>query len=155
MAEAVDAPPDDHTALPLKVLVLGDGSVGKTAYIRKLVRDEFTPRYKASAGVDFALKELEVDGRPVRVQVWDVAGAHATRGGIADVYYKDAFGALLLYDVTRPTTFDTVLDWKKEIDACVEPPDGSAPPVVLLGTKCDIETANARTPGAGTDPSNF
>ena len=52
---------------------------------------------------------------------------------------------LLLYDVTRPSTFDTVLDWKREVDACVEPPDGSSPPVVLLGTKCDIETATADT----------
>ena len=67
-----DNPGADPMALPIKLLVLGDQAVGKTALIRKLVRDEFTPKYKPTAGVDFALKELEVEGSIARLQVWDV-----------------------------------------------------------------------------------
>ena len=54
---------------------------------------------------------FEGDGRTARLQVWDASGEHARRGEVPDVYYQDAFGALLVYDITSPTTFDTVLDW--------------------------------------------
>lgn len=156
-----------EVALPLKVLVLGDPAVGKTAYVRRLVRgqgslgeagkqgapaDCFKKGYKPSKGVDFALKEFEVDGRTARLQVWDASGEHARRGEVPDVYYQDAFGALLVYDITRPTTFDTVLAWKRDIDermvggnwldANGQP---TGPPVILVGAKCDLETASADT----------
>ena len=149
-----------EVALPLKVLVLGDPAVGKTAYVRRLVRgqgllgeagkqsvpaDCFKKGYKPSKGVDFALKEFEVDGRTARLQVWDASGEHARRGEVPDVYYQDAFGALLVYDITRPTTFDTVLDWKRDIDERMILPTGEAPPVLLVGAKCDLETASADT----------
>jgi len=149
-----------EVALPLKVLVLGDPAVGKTAYVRRLVRgqgmlgeagkqsvpsDCFKKGYKPSKGVDFALKEFEVDGRTARLQVWDASGEHARRGEVPDVYYQDAFGALLVYDITRPTTFDTVLDWKRDIDERMVLPTGEAPPVLLVGAKCDLETASADT----------
>ena len=103
-----EASPADPASLPVKILVLGDKAVGKTALIRQLVRDEFTSRYKSTTGVDFALKEIDVDGQTVRLQLWDVAGAETTLGSIAKVYYRDTFG-------------------------------------VLLGNKCDIETATADT----------
>ena len=140
-----EASPADPTSLPIKILVLGDGSVGKTALIRKLVRDEFTSRYKATTGVDFALKELDVDGQVVRLQLWDVAGSESGLGSIAKIYYKNAFGAILVYDVTRPSTFDTVVAWKREIDDKVVLNNDEPVPVVLLGNKCDIETATADT----------
>ena len=88
----------------------------------------------------------------MRVQVWDVAGAHATRGGIADVYYKDAFGALLVYDLSRPETFESVAKWKAEVDAKVTLPNGEPLPVVLLANKCDRDDARpdrAALPGVG------
>jgi small GTP-binding protein len=140
-----EASPADPASLPVKILVLGDKAVGKTALIRQLVRDEFTSRYKSTTGVDFALKEIDVDGQTVRLQLWDVAGAETTLGSIAKVYYRDTFGVLLVYDVTRPTTFDTVTAWKREIDDKVALSNDEPVPVVLLGNKCDIETATADT----------
>ena len=141
----VESSPADPRSLPVKILVLGDPFVGKTALIRKLVRDEFTSRYKTTTGVDFALKEMQVDGETVRLQLWDVAGKDSTLGSIAKVYYRDTFGVLLVYDVTRPSSFDTVLKWKREIDEKVCLNNDEPVPVVLLGNKCDIETATADT----------
>ena len=117
---------------PLKILVLGDGETGKTSVIRRLVHDSFRSQHVASKpGVEFHLCEVLYDGKVVHLQLWDVNGA------VPKVYFKDMFGALLIYDVTRPSTFDTVLKWKKLLD------DHEKVPVVLLGNKQDMESAQA------------
>lgn len=132
---------EDYT--PVKVLVLGDPETGKTSLIKRLVHDRFHAKYKASTGVQFFLHEVNVNDQIVRLQLWDMAGHENRVGKIAKAYYQDAFGAIVVYDVTRPTTFDTVADWKKEIDDNVKLPNGDPLPVILVGNKFDLETARA------------
>ncbi|XP_077598461.1 uncharacterized protein LOC144213746 isoform X1 [Stigmatopora nigra] len=106
--------------LLLKVLVIGDLGVGKTSIIKRYVHRVFSQGYRATVGVDFALKVLQVDqATAVRLQLWDIAGQERY-GNMTRVYYKEAVGALVVFDMTRLATFQAVLKWKGDLDSKVK-----------------------------------
>ena len=122
-----------------KVLVVGDIGTGKTSIIKRFVHNIFSMHYKSTIGVDFALKVINWDENTmVRLQLWDIAGQERF-GNMTRVYYKEAVGAMVVFDVTRVSTFEAVVKWKNDIDAKVTlPPDDRPIPVVLLANKCDL-----------------
>eukprot|EP01120_Amphizonella_sp_Union-15-10_P008527 TRINITY_DN307_c0_g1_i2.p1 TRINITY_DN307_c0_g1~~TRINITY_DN307_c0_g1_i2.p1 ORF type:complete len:161 (-),score=19.01 TRINITY_DN307_c0_g1_i2:25-507(-) len=115
-----------------KILTVGDIATGKTSLIARYAYDTFSQRYRATIGADFVWKPLTVNGQKVRLQLWDIAGQERF-GHMTRVYYKDAVGAMIVYDVTRPNTFDAVVKWKEDIDKKVFFPGTKDPiPVILL-----------------------
>ncbi|KAJ2955234.1 hypothetical protein NQZ79_g8738 [Umbelopsis isabellina] len=92
-------------------------------------------------GVDFALKVIQWSPEiVVRLQLWDIAGQERF-GNMTRVYYKEALGAFVVYDVTRPQTFEGVRKWKADLDSKVSLPEawgGGHIPVVLLANKSDL-----------------
>lgn len=122
----------------LKVLVVGETSTGKTSFIKRYVHQFFSRAYKATIGIDFALKTLQYnENTVVRMQLWDIAGQERF-GSMTRVYYKDAAGAFLVFDVSQPRTFDAVMRWKADLDSKVSLSDGSNIPCLLLANKCDL-----------------
>jgi len=120
-----------------KVIVIGELGTGKTAIIKRYVHQFFSQHYRATIGVDFALKVLNWDSDTIiRLQLWDIAGQERF-GNMTRVYYKEAVGAFIVFDVTRATTFEAVQKWKNDLDSKVQLSDGSPVPCVLLGNKCD------------------
>jgi Ras-related protein Rab-32 len=124
-----------------KILVVGDIGTGKTSIIKRYVHNIFSSAYKSTIGVDFALKVLKWDNNTViRLQLWDIAGQERF-GNMTRVYYKEAVGALVVFDITRPPTFDAVQKWKSDIEHKVFLPDERPIPCVLLANKCDLPNA--------------
>ncbi|KAF1380821.1 hypothetical protein PFLUV_G00167980 [Perca fluviatilis] len=130
----------------LKVLVIGDLGVGKTSIIKRYVHQVFSQHYRATIGVDFALKVLQWDHRTVvRLQLWDIAGQERY-GNMTRVYYREAVGALVVFDMTRLSTFQAVLKWKGDLDSKVALSNGTPVPAVLLGNKCDQRSLCPKLP---------
>lgn len=98
--------------------------------------NRFTTNYRATIGVDFVIKKLDCDGEDVRLQLWDVAGQERF-GQMTRVYYKDTIGAILVFDINRPDTFDSIVKWKQDLDEKVTLPEGSPLPCILLANKYD------------------
>uniref|UniRef100_A0A8C8S1G9 Ras-related protein Rab n=1 Tax=Pelusios castaneus TaxID=367368 RepID=A0A8C8S1G9_9SAUR len=129
-----------------KVLVIGELGVGKTSIIKRYVHQLFSQHYRATIGVDFALKVINWDSKTlVRLQLWDIAGQERF-GNMTRVYYKEAVGALVVFDVTRGSTFEAVSKWKHDLDSKVLLPNGSPIPAVLLANKCDQRKDGSQNP---------
>ncbi|RWS10918.1 hypothetical protein B4U79_06894, partial [Dinothrombium tinctorium] len=121
-----------------KVLVIGELATGKTSFIKRYVHQYFSTQYRATIGVDFALKVINWDDSTlIRLQLWDIAGQERF-GNMTRVYYKEAVGAFVVFDVSRPQTLTCVTKWKSDLDAKVLLPDGNTIPCVLLANKADL-----------------
>ncbi|XP_052105149.1 ras-related protein Rab-32B-like [Mytilus californianus] len=124
-----------------KILVIGEFGVGKTSVIRRYTEGVFSPNYKLTIGVDFALKTVNWDDTTkINLQLWDIAG-HERFGQMTRVYYKYAIAAIIVFDLTRPATFDSVLKWLNDVHSKVMLANQEPVPVVLLANKCDMENA--------------
>eukprot|EP01124_Arcella_intermedia_P014516 TRINITY_DN2096_c0_g1_i2.p1 TRINITY_DN2096_c0_g1~~TRINITY_DN2096_c0_g1_i2.p1 ORF type:complete len:106 (+),score=4.87 TRINITY_DN2096_c0_g1_i2:33-350(+) len=94
---------DDKEQHLYKVLVIGDYAVGKTSIIKRYCEGYFTPNYKLTIGVDFAVKEIQTtEDKKVTLQLWDVAG-HERFGTMTRVYYKYAIAAIIGLRVSPPS----------------------------------------------------
>jgi small GTP-binding protein len=120
-----------------KVMVVGENHCGKTSFVKRYVHNVFSAAYKATIGLDFALKVLSwEESTTVRLQLWDIAGQQRY-SNTPRSDYRGAVGAFVAFDATNPRTFDCVLKWKEELDH-LKSWDGSQIPVILIMNKCDL-----------------
>ncbi|KAJ9053519.1 hypothetical protein DSO57_1023460 [Entomophthora muscae] len=121
-----------------KVVLIGDGGVGKTCLRNQYIHHRFTNRYKTTIGADFSTKELEKDGRKVMLQIWDTAGQERFQSlGIA--YYRGADACILVYDVNNYLTFENLTKWRAEFLKYCGTSDPDNFPFVLVGNKVDLD----------------
>eukprot|EP00760_Papus_ankaliazontas_P038697 PhM_4_TR9248/c0_g1_i2/m.24379/K07918/RAB32; Ras-related protein Rab-32 len=130
------------TAFVYKIIVVGEHNTGKTSFITRLVDSTFGSTLP-TLGVDFREKSLQFGSIEVRVQLCDISGLERFCN-LTKVYYQNARGALVFYDVTNARTFEMSLNWKKDVDAKVFAPDGTPIPSILVGSKSDLK--DSRTP---------
>ncbi|MHA2243608.1 MAG: Rab family GTPase [Candidatus Hodarchaeales archaeon] len=98
----------------LKIVLIGDGGVGKTAIRERYLGRGFKAQYLLTIGADFAMRDDSINGEPIRYQIWDLAGQQRF-DAVREVYYKGCVGALLVYDVTRPDSYFNTPKWINEL----------------------------------------
>ncbi|KAK8501986.1 hypothetical protein V6N13_023241 [Hibiscus sabdariffa] len=116
-----------------KIVLVGDSAVGKSNLLARFARDEFYPNSKSTIGVEFQTQKVDVDGKEVKAQVWDTAGQERFRA-VTSAYYRGAVGALLVYDISRRQTFDSVGRWLNELQTHSD----MNVVTILVGNKSDL-----------------
>ncbi|XP_040993727.1 ras-related protein RABA5b [Juglans microcarpa x Juglans regia] len=117
-----------------KIVLIGDSAVGKSNLLSRFARNEFDTNSKATIGVEFQTQVVEIDGKEVKAQIWDTAGQERFRA-VTSAYYRGAVGALIVYDISRRTTFDSVKRWLEELSTHCDTTTAR----MLVGNKCDLE----------------
>ncbi|PFH36473.1 putative Ras-related protein Rab2BV [Besnoitia besnoiti] len=118
----------------VKLVIVGDSSVGKSCLLSRFAKGRFVARQRTTLGVDFETRTLDIDGTKVKIQLWDTAG-HERFRSVTLSYYRSAMGALVVFDVTKRESFESVRSWLHELDE-------RAPQNVqriLVGNKADLE----------------
>ncbi|MFX0000250.1 MAG: Rab family GTPase [Candidatus Hodarchaeota archaeon] len=116
----------------LKIITCGEGGVGKTTLLHRYIEGVFLPNSLMTIGVEFHIKELEIEGNKILLQIWDFGGQERFRFLLKN-YAAGARGAIMLFDLTRLSTLQRIEQW---VDICREKnPDI---PIIFLGTKLDL-----------------
>ncbi|MFX1452704.1 MAG: GTP-binding protein, partial [Promethearchaeota archaeon] len=132
-------------SMKYKVLLLGDGAVGKTSTIQRFIRSKFAAEYKLTVGLDIMTKDIELDdGFLATLSIWDLGGQERF-SFIRPTFYKGVNGALLIYDITRLDTFNSIKVWVSDLLKYAGPT-----PIVLLGNKVDLTDARVVSTEMGT-----
>ncbi|XP_006868775.1 PREDICTED: ras-related protein Rab-12-like [Chrysochloris asiatica] len=119
----------------LQVIIIGSRGVGKTSLMERFTDDTFCEACKSTVGVDFKIKNVELRGKKIRLQIWDTAGQERFNS-ITSAYYRSAKGIILVYDITKKETFDDLPKWMKMIDKYAS----EDAELLLVGNKLDCET---------------
>ena len=120
--------------LIFKLILIGDSSVGKTNILYKFLSDEFDQNTRPTIGVEFATKNFEIENNIIKTQIWDTAGQERYRS-ITTSYYKGTKGCLLVYDITRKSSFENLDMWINDIKSA----GNENLSIILVGNKCDLE----------------
>jgi Ras-related protein Rab-8A len=117
----------------VKILLIGESSVGKSSLLIRFAEDSFSPELLSTVGIDYKIKTLEIKDKRVKMEIWDTAGQERFRT-ITTAYYRGATGIMLVYDVTSEKSFKQINEWLKLIDK-----HASENVVkILVANKCDV-----------------
>ena len=117
----------------MKLIIVGESSVGKTSCMSRYVDGKFDEQTKATIGVGVGKKEVDVDDKKVLLQIWDTAGQERF-ATLSTGYFRNAHGAIIMYDVTNKDSFDNIQNW---IEQCNKSEEKRV--ICIVGNKIDIE----------------
>eukprot|EP00903_Cladosiphon_okamuranus_P006830 g6655.t1 len=116
-----------------KLILVGDGGVGKTTFVKRHVTGEFEKKYVATLGVEVRPLPFHTNRGPIKFNVWDTAGQEKF-GGLRDGYYIQGQCAIIMFDVTSRITYKNVPNWHRDLTRVCE-----HIPIVLCGNKVEIK----------------
>jgi len=116
-----------------KLILVGDGGVGKTTFVKRHLTGEFEKKYVATLGVEVHPLVFHTNRGPIKFNVWDTAGQERF-GGLRDGYYIQGQCAIVMFDVTSRITYKNVPNWHRDLTRVCE-----NIPIVLCGNKVEIK----------------
>jgi len=125
--------PPMHQVPTFKLILVGDGAVGKTTFVKRHRTGEFEKKYVATLGVEVHPLSFYTNFGPICFNVWDTAGQEKF-GGLRDGYYIQGQCAIIMFDVTARVTYKNVPNWHRDLVRVCE-----NIPIVLVGNKVDVK----------------
>ena len=119
--------------ISLKILLVGDASVGKTSLFLRYIDNHFPDKHMSTVGVEYRIKIYEYRGFRVKLQIWDTAGQERFHS-ITSNYFHNADGILFVYDITEQRSFEGIKHWIEESEQ-----SATNFQKLLLGNKCDLK----------------
>ena len=120
-----------------KIVVFGNGGVGKTTLLHRYITGEFFLDTKVTIGLDIAVKYLEIEGIKITLQIWDFGGEDRFRFLLPN-YTRGAFGGIFMYDITRPHSLRNIDEWLEIFRR--EQIKKFHAPLIIVGGKSDLTT---------------
>lgn len=125
----------DKDNMVAKILTIGESGVGKTCILLRYTDNKFIKHHLTTIGIDYKTKDVNINGKSIKLKIWDTAGQERFRN-ITQQYYKGADGIVLVFDLTDRNSFEKVREWMKQIQSYTQKESIA---IVLLGNKCDAE----------------
>jgi len=124
-----------HYSYIFKYIIIGDSGVGKSCLLRQFTEKKFMTDCLHTIGVEFGTRIIEVAGEKIKLQIWDTAGQERFRA-VTRSYYRGAAGAILVYDVSRRSTFQHLSSWLTDARNLTNPNTV----IFLLGNKSEPDS---------------
>ncbi|XP_063704515.1 ras-related protein Rab-21 [Culicoides brevitarsis] len=116
-----------------KVVLLGEGAVGKTSIVLRYIESKFNPKHITTLQASFLNKKINIDDNRVNLSIWDTAGQERFHA-LGPIYYRGSNGAILVYDITDEESFQKVKSWVKELKKML----GNEITLAIAGNKMDL-----------------
>eukprot|EP01095_Lingulamoeba_sp_RSL-Kostka_P006775 TRINITY_DN2144_c0_g1_i2.p1 TRINITY_DN2144_c0_g1~~TRINITY_DN2144_c0_g1_i2.p1 ORF type:complete len:206 (+),score=35.54 TRINITY_DN2144_c0_g1_i2:58-675(+) len=123
-----------------KIIVVGDSGVGKTCLIKQFTQHIFYESNQSTISTDLGMRDEIINGKPTKLHIWDTAGQEQYRS-IVTAYYRNSYGAIIVFDMTRRDSFQNANTWLQELKKHA----GDQVRVILVGNKADCEYMRAVT----------
>lgn len=125
-----------------KIIVIGDSNVGKTCLTYRFCEGKFLDKSEATIGVDFRERTVNINGEEIKLQLWDTAGQERFRKSMVQHYYRNVHAVVVVYDVTKISSFQSLPQWMEE---CDQHNLTRHIPRILVGNKCDCKDVQVKT----------
>ncbi len=117
----------------LKTVILGNVGTGKTTLLKRFINNVYDSNCMRTIGVDFQTKDCKLDGKELKLMIWDFAGQQRF-SYMFPKYLNGALGGILMYDITNYSSFYHIGKWLSLIQET-----NQKFPIILLGTKLDLD----------------
>jgi small GTP-binding protein len=132
--DTYDSQRDENYDEKIKIMIIGESKIGKTSLISRYCNNQFYGAYLSTIGIDFQIKNLILNNKNIRLQIWDTAGEERYRN-IAKNYFQSSDGFVIVYDISNSETFEKLDYWIEQIKTNSQ----ESSKMILFGNKSDIE----------------